>query len=71
MPRQTAPPPSGEFRVALIKPFLGTATHTVEIIGEPNRPSTVKVSNATDSNSMEKTGQMSAYVSRPTGLHTS
>jgi hypothetical protein len=56
-----APPPSGEFNVKLIRPFSGPATHTVEIIGEPNRTSTVKLSNKSNAgNSLEKTGQMPA-----------
>ncbi|KAG8631199.1 hypothetical protein KVT40_000339 [Elsinoe batatas] len=60
MPRFMAPPPSGEFSVALIKPFSGKPTHTVQITGEPNRPATVLITNDTGSGKTEKTGQMSA-----------
>ncbi|KAK5116022.1 hypothetical protein LTR62_000478 [Meristemomyces frigidus] len=42
MPRMVAPPPSGEFTVRLIKPFSGPATHTIEVIGEPNRPAVAR-----------------------------
>jgi len=56
-----APQPSSEFNVKLIKPFSGTATHTVEIIGQPNGPATVKLTNTSNAgNSLEKTGQMPA-----------
>ncbi|KAF2717712.1 hypothetical protein K431DRAFT_341186 [Polychaeton citri CBS 116435] len=47
MPRQSAPPPSGEFNVVLHKPFEGAPTHTIEVIGEPNRPASVRISNYT------------------------
>ncbi|PNS21759.1 hypothetical protein CAC42_1613 [Sphaceloma murrayae] len=61
MPRIMAPPPSGEFQVALIKPFSGTAKHTIQITGEPNRPATVLTSTDSGSgNKNEKTGEMSA-----------
>ncbi|KAI4090073.1 MAG: hypothetical protein LQ339_008447 [Xanthoria mediterranea] len=44
MPRSMAPPPSGEFSIRLTKPFTATTTPTskIEIIGEPNRPATIK-----------------------------
>ncbi|KAL8997688.1 MAG: hypothetical protein Q9169_003095 [Polycauliona sp. 2 TL-2023] len=44
MPRSMAPPPSGEFSIRLSKPFSATSTPTsrIEIIGEPNRPATIK-----------------------------
>ncbi|KAF1353268.1 hypothetical protein BDV97DRAFT_375354 [Delphinella strobiligena] len=57
MPRMVAPPPSGEFNVKLVKPFgSGSPTHTVEIIGEPNRPGVIKTTDHTNSNIIEKTG---------------
>lgn len=37
-----APPPSGEFSIRLTKPFTQTPTEKIEIIGEPNRPATIK-----------------------------
>ena len=38
-----APPPSGEFSIRLTKPFTATTpTSKIEIIGEPNRPATIK-----------------------------
>ncbi|KAF2765068.1 hypothetical protein EJ03DRAFT_220982 [Teratosphaeria nubilosa] len=43
MPRQVAPPPSGEFSVKLRKPFSGTPTHSIEVIGEPNRAASIKL----------------------------
>ncbi|KAF2172990.1 hypothetical protein M409DRAFT_49489 [Zasmidium cellare ATCC 36951] len=59
MPRQVAPPPSGEFTFRLQKPFSGTPTHTVEVIGEPNRPAVVRVSQYNGGNkSSEKTGDV-------------
>ena len=62
MPRMVAPPPSGEFNIRLLRPFSGPATHTVEILGEPDRVATVKMSNASGGgNSLEKTGEMPAY----------
>ena len=42
MPRSMAPPPSGEFAIRLTKPFTDTPTSKIEIIGEPNRPATIK-----------------------------
>ena len=43
MPRSMAPPPSGEFSIRLTKPFTATTpTSKIEIIGEPNRPATIK-----------------------------
>ncbi|CAL8580538.1 hypothetical protein XPA_006260 [Xanthoria parietina] len=44
MPRSMAPPPSGEFSIRLTKPFTATTTPSskIEIIGEPNRPATIK-----------------------------
>ncbi|KAK4982911.1 hypothetical protein LTR66_009042 [Elasticomyces elasticus] len=58
MPRIMAPPPSGEFEVRLIKPFSGPASHTVEVIGEPNRSATVHVSDHSDGSEKKKTGTM-------------
>ena len=43
MPRSMAPPPSGEFSIRLTKSFTATTpTSKIEIIGEPNRPATIK-----------------------------
>ncbi|KAI7252599.1 putative tartrate dehydrogenase/decarboxylase [Hortaea werneckii] len=42
MPRQVAPPPSGEFTIYLQKPFAGQPTHTVNVVGEPNRPAVIR-----------------------------
>lgn len=57
MPRMVAPPPSGEFNVKLVKPFgSGSPTHTVEIIGEPNRPGVIKTTDHSGTNIIEKTG---------------
>ncbi|CAK4032065.1 Hypothetical predicted protein [Lecanosticta acicola] len=59
MPRQVAPPPSGEFTVRLSKPFSGTPTHTVEVIGEPNRPAVIRSSQHDGGNkSSEKSGDV-------------
>ncbi|GAB7352410.1 hypothetical protein MBLNU459_g2836t1 [Dothideomycetes sp. NU459] len=61
MPRSMAPPPSGEFEVRLQKPFSGPPTHVVEIIGEPNRPASVSVTDTSSSHSIvKKTGDCSA-----------
>lgn len=40
-----APPPSGEFQIVLGKPFSGTPTHQIEVIGEPNRPASIRLTN--------------------------
>ncbi|KAI4150590.1 MAG: hypothetical protein L6R39_002238 [Caloplaca ligustica] len=45
MPRAMAPPPSGEFSIRLTKSFNQTPTEKIEIIGEPNRSATIKVTN--------------------------
>ncbi|KAK4634028.1 hypothetical protein CLAFUW4_00563 [Fulvia fulva] len=59
MPRQVAPPPSGEFNIKLVKPFSGPATHSVEVTGEPNRPAVVRVSRYDgDNKSSEKSGDV-------------
>ncbi|KAL8850875.1 MAG: hypothetical protein Q9221_004188 [Calogaya cf. arnoldii] len=42
MPRSMAPPPSGEFSIRLTKPFTATPSSKIEIIGEPNRPASIK-----------------------------
>ncbi|OQO04105.1 hypothetical protein B0A51_18266 [Rachicladosporium sp. CCFEE 5018] len=60
MPRAVAPPPSGEFEVRLIKPFSGAPTHTVEVIGEPNRSASIKIINHHGSNANEKKGDVPA-----------
>ncbi|KAK5164979.1 uncharacterized protein LTR77_009644 [Saxophila tyrrhenica] len=68
MPRQVAPPPSGEFQVVLTKPFnannaKGDPEHMIEVIGELNRPASVRSSQYTgNSKSSEKTGDMPKYV---------
>ncbi|EME49814.1 hypothetical protein DOTSEDRAFT_68567 [Dothistroma septosporum NZE10] len=54
MPRQVAPPPSGEFNVKLTKPFSGPATHSIEVTGELNRPARVVSKN----DGIEKTGDV-------------
>ncbi|KAH9844598.1 EntF, Non-ribosomal peptide synthetase [Teratosphaeria destructans] len=54
MPRQVAPPPSGEFSVKLQKPFSGTPTHSIEVIGEPNRAASIKM----HTNNTHKTGDV-------------
>ncbi|KAF2862259.1 hypothetical protein K470DRAFT_243992, partial [Piedraia hortae CBS 480.64] len=59
MPRQTAPPPSDEFDIHLTKPFSGHPKHTIEIIGEPNRPATVRVTHYnSETKFSEKTGEV-------------
>lgn len=40
-----APPPSGEFSIRLTKSFGQTPTEKIEIIGEPNRFATIKITN--------------------------
>ncbi|KXT04415.1 hypothetical protein AC578_3641 [Pseudocercospora eumusae] len=85
MPRQVAPPPSGEFRVKLQKPFSGkniltppstvhtdtkgpseltkatpgAPTHSVEVLGEPNRPASIRMTQYNgNSKSSEKSGDV-------------
>ena len=53
-----APPPSAEVYVKLVKPFSGTAVHTIEIIGEVNRPATIKRTHHHGDTIEEKTGEM-------------
>ncbi|KAL8713121.1 MAG: hypothetical protein Q9220_002642 [cf. Caloplaca sp. 1 TL-2023] len=47
MPRIMAPPPSGEFSIRVTKPFSASTltTEKIEILGEPNRPATIYVTN--------------------------
>lgn len=45
MPRSMAPPPSNEFSIRVTKNFGQTPTEKIEIIGEPNRPANIKVTN--------------------------
>ena len=71
MPRFTAPPPSGEFNIKLVKPFSGSPTHTVEIIGEPNRAGNIKITNHSGTNITEKTGDFPKYVESLCPLRTS
>lgn len=41
----------------------GPAKHTVEVIGEPNRPSSVSITTATSGHTdNKKTGDIAAYV---------
>ncbi|KAK3111531.1 hypothetical protein LTR53_013132 [Teratosphaeriaceae sp. CCFEE 6253] len=42
MPRAMAPPPSNEFSVKLTKPFSGSPSHIIEVIGELHRPASIK-----------------------------
>merc|ERR1711900_10752 len=59
MPRSMAPPPSGEFTIRLQKPFSGSPTHTVEVIGEPNRPAVIRSSQHEGTNkTSEKSGDV-------------
>ncbi|KAF2449827.1 hypothetical protein P171DRAFT_507557 [Karstenula rhodostoma CBS 690.94] len=61
MPRQVAPPPSGEFQVVLSRPFSGTPTHQIEVIGEPNRSASIRRTEHTGSgSSSEKKGDVPA-----------
>jgi hypothetical protein len=62
MPRSMAPPPSGEFLVRLQKPFNGTATHTIDITGEPNRSANIKQTHHHGNTIEEKVGTMASYV---------
>ena len=62
MPRSMAPPPSGEFLVRLQKPFNGTATHTIDITGEPNRSANIKQTHHHGDTIEEKVGTMASYV---------
>ncbi|KAL9088163.1 MAG: hypothetical protein Q9165_006290 [Trypethelium subeluteriae] len=60
MPRIMAPPPSGEFTVRLTKPFNGTPTHVIEVIGEPNRSASVNRTQSTGgAASSKKSGDIS------------
>ncbi|KJX96392.1 hypothetical protein TI39_contig633g00007 [Zymoseptoria brevis] len=58
MPRIMAPPPSGEFQIRVAKPFSGNPSHTIEVIGEPNRPAVVRVTNHKGESTDEKTGDV-------------
>ncbi|KAJ4323842.1 hypothetical protein N0V94_001626 [Neodidymelliopsis sp. IMI 364377] len=61
MPRQVAPPPSGEFQVTLSKPFSGTPTHQVEVIGGHNGSASVRQTHSSNNGtSDEKTGEVPA-----------
>jgi hypothetical protein len=62
MPRSMAPPPSGEFLVRLQKPFNGTATHIIDITGEPNRSANIKQTHHHGNTIEEKVGTMASYV---------
>jgi hypothetical protein len=65
-----APPPSGEFLVRLQKPFNGTATHTIDITGEPNRSANIKQTHHHGNTIEEKVGTMASYVPRQSfGTH--
>lgn len=60
MPRMVAPQPAGEgFQVVLSKPFSGTPTHQIEVIGDLNRPASVRMTNYDGNNiSSEKKGDV-------------
>ncbi|KAL8840882.1 MAG: hypothetical protein Q9170_001146 [Blastenia crenularia] len=63
MPRSMAPPPSGEFSIRLTKSFSASPTEKIEIIGEPNRFATIKVTNhvgAQNQTIIAKEGQIQA-----------
>ncbi|KAK7185119.1 hypothetical protein DPSP01_012463 [Paraphaeosphaeria sporulosa] len=61
MPRQVAPPPSGEFQVVLSKTFSGTTTHQIEVIGELNRSAIIqRTEHSGSGSSSEKTGDVPA-----------
>lgn len=55
-----APPPSGEeFQIVLSKPFNGTPTHRIEVIGAPNSSANIRLTNYNGGNtSSEKTGSV-------------
>ncbi|KAK3197434.1 hypothetical protein GRF29_216g116588 [Pseudopithomyces chartarum] len=59
MPRQVAPPPSDEFQVVLAKPFSGTPTLQIEVIGEKNRSASIRRTESNGSgSSSEKKGDV-------------
>ncbi|EAT87117.1 hypothetical protein HBH56_127000 [Parastagonospora nodorum] len=60
MPRMVAPQPAGEgFQVVLSKPFSGAPTHQIEVIGELNRPASVRMTNYNgNAKSTEKKGDV-------------
>ncbi|KAI5369341.1 hypothetical protein Slin15195_G002170 [Septoria linicola] len=59
MPRQIAPPPSGEFQVKLSKPFSGSPKLTIEVLGEPNRSAVVRQTQYDgDNKTTEKVGDV-------------
>ncbi|KAM0802684.1 hypothetical protein BDR22DRAFT_117596 [Usnea florida] len=63
MPRAMAPPPSGEFSIRVTQSFNQSPTKKIEIIGEPNRPASVKVTDHTgkdNQNILVKTGDISS-----------
>lgn len=60
MPNPVAAPPSNEFNIRLIKPYSGTPEKTIEVIGEPNRPSTVSVVETKGGQPGKKVGDIQA-----------
>jgi len=60
MPRMVAPQPAGEsFQVVLSKPFSGTPTHQIEVIGELNSTASVRMTNYNgNAKSSEKRGDI-------------
>ncbi|KAF1912779.1 hypothetical protein BDU57DRAFT_550597 [Ampelomyces quisqualis] len=46
MPRMVAPQPAGQgFQVVLSRPFSGTPTHQIEVIGELNTSASIRMTN--------------------------
>ncbi|KAK1076476.1 hypothetical protein LTR33_008910 [Friedmanniomyces endolithicus] len=61
MPRAVAPPPSNEFEIRLTKPFSGPPKHTIEVIGELNRPASIRTTTHTSpTQTTHKTGDVPA-----------
>ncbi|KAJ8111101.1 hypothetical protein OPT61_g6221 [Boeremia exigua] len=61
MPRQVAPPPSDEFHITLSKPFSGTPTQQIEVIGDYHGPASIRRTNKSDNGtSDEKKGDVPA-----------
>ncbi|KAG9199565.1 hypothetical protein G6514_008326 [Epicoccum nigrum] len=61
MPRQVAPPPSGEWQVTLSKPFSGTPSLQIEVIGDHNGSASIRRTNKSDNGtSDEKKGDVPA-----------
>ncbi|KAJ4392623.1 hypothetical protein N0V91_011337 [Didymella pomorum] len=54
MPRQVAPPPSGEWQVTLSKPFSGTPTVQIEVIGDHNGSASIRRTNTSDNGTSDE-----------------